>query len=72
MTLLSVKRRFFGPLNISQSTFLIALALLWTLWKKLLIERSESQVMQIQCPGLASFGVEHNNTPSSLIDVALI
>jgi hypothetical protein len=45
---------------------------MWILWAKIVIERPARHIVQIQGPGLATFGIHERDTSSSLIDLALI
>ena len=53
-------------------TFFIPLFVLRTRREKILRECPTSQIMEIQRPGLASFGVEQGNASGPLIDLTLI
>src|SRR5712691_8657841 len=53
-------------------TLKVSLHVLWTRRIEIVIQRPTCHVVEIKRPGLASFGIDQGNTPSPLIDMALI
>src|SRR5258708_356694 len=53
-------------------TLRITIIIVWFCWREVVVEGSPGHIMQIECAGLAAFGIDQGNAACPLIDDALI